>query len=204
MCIRDSYYPWLTATANEEVIPPSVAVAGAYCRNDRTVGVWKAPANMPLVGVMPQFGVSDSLQGRYTMGGNALNMIRQFGTSAPTIWGARTTDDTPQWRYIPVRRLFNSAEKDIKDAMTVAMFEPNSQPTWEAIRAAVTNYLTKLWKRGALQGTKPEEAFFVEVGLNQTMNPEQINNGELIVRVGMAAVRPAEFIILQFTQDIEQ
>ena len=199
------YYPWLTANWNERAIAPSVAIAGAYCKNDSARGVWKAPANMTLVGVTPIHKVSDNLQGQYTKGaGLALNMIRQFNNGTPTIWGARTLDDSEQWRYVPVRRLFNSAEKDIQDAMKIAMFEPNSQPTWEAVRAAVTNYLTKLWKNGALQGTKPEEAFFVQVGKGITMDQEQINNGEMIVKVGMAAVRPAEFIVLQFTQDVDQ
>jgi len=199
------YYPWLTADWAVGNIPPSAAIAGAYCKNDSTIGVWKAPANMTLVGVSPQFKVSDTQQGKFTKGsGKALNMIRRFNNGTPTIWGARTLDDSPQWRYVPVRRLFNSAEKDIKDAMKVAMFEPNSQPTWEAVRTSVTNYLTKLWKNGALMGTKPEEAFFVQVGKGITMDQEQINNGEMIVKVGMAAVRPAEFIILQFTQDVAQ
>ncbi|AQS36646.1 Phage tail sheath protein [Shewanella psychrophila] len=199
------YYPWLQADWTVDDIPPSAAIAGAYCKNDNTVGVWKAPANMTLAGVTPKYKVTDTLQGAFTQGdGRALNMIRQFNNGPTTIWGARTRDDSDQWRYVPVRRLFSSAEKDIKDAMKVAMFEPNSQPTWEAVRASVTSYLTKLWKNGALMGTKPEEAFFVQVGKGITMDMDDIKQGKMIVKVGMAAVRPAEFIILQFTQDVAQ
>lgn len=201
------YYPWLTAPwADEKTpIPPSATVAGAYCRNDRSRGVWKAPANMTTQGgVLPLFKVTDDLQGKHTKGGKALNMIRQFNNGSPVIWGARTCEDTDSWRYVPVRRLFNSAEKDIKSAMQQMMYEPNSQPTWERVRSAIGNYLYGLWKQGALAGAKPEDAYFVQIGLGVTLTQEDINQGKMIVKVGMAAVRPAEFIILQFTQDVVQ
>ncbi|MBV8042107.1 phage tail sheath C-terminal domain-containing protein [Pluralibacter sp.] len=203
------YYPWLKAdwTAVDVIIPPSAAVAGAYCLNDRSRGVWKAPANMALQGgVLPLFKVSDSFQGDHTTEGYALNMIRQFNNGSPLIWGARTSTaaDDEEWRYVPVRRLFNSAEKDIKDTMQTLMYEPNSQPTWERARSAISNYLFGLWKQGGLAGAREEEAYFVKIGLNVTMTPDDINDGKMIVQVGMAAVRPAEFIILQFTQDVAQ
>ncbi|KVP85351.1 phage tail protein [Burkholderia ubonensis] len=199
------YYPWLTSSWADQKIPPSAAIAGAYCRNDNARGVWKAPANISLQGgVLPAFRVTDDFQGKNTHGGKALNMIRQFNNGSPLIWGARTCEDTDSWRYIPVRRLFNSAEKDIKSAMQFVMFEPNSQPTWERVRSAITNYLYGLWKQGGLAGSKPEEAYFVQIGLGVTMTEDDINQGKMIVKVGMAAVRPAEFIILQFTQDVVQ
>lgn len=199
------YYPWLSAKWSKIDIPPSATVAGAYCLNDLSRGVWKAPANMATQGgVLPLFKVTDDFQGQHTIGGKALNMIRQFNNGSPMIWGARTCKDDDSWRYVPVRRLFNSAEKDIKDAMQQMMYEPNSQPTWERVRSAIGNYLYGLWKQGALAGTKPEEAYFVQIGLGVTMTDDDINQGRMIVKVGMAAVRPAEFIILQFTQDVAQ
>ncbi|MGK0602875.1 phage tail sheath family protein [Yokenella regensburgei] len=201
------YYPWLKASWAGMDIPPSAAVAGAYCLNDRSRGVWKAPANMALQGgVLPKYKVSNDFQGDHTTGGNALNMIRQFNNGSPLIWGARTStaEEDAEWRYVPVRRLFNSAEKDIKDTMQTMMFEPNSQPTWERVRSAVNNYLYGLWRQGGLAGTTPEEAYFVQIGLGVTMTQADIDAGKMIVKVGMAAVRPAEFIILQFTQDVAQ
>ena len=121
------------------------------------------------------------------------------------VWGARTlaaaTGDT-SWRYIPVRRLFNSAERDIKKTMQTMVFEPNSQPTWEKVRSAIENYLYHLWTQGAFAGATAKDAYFVQIGLNVTMTQDQINQGQMIATVGMAAVRPAEFIILQFTQNM--
>lgn len=198
------YYPWLLANWTSQPIPPSAAMAGVYCRVDLTRGVWKAPANVTLNGgLLPQFPVTDDLQGQYTQG-DAINMIRVFNRGGTTVWGARTRLDSDQWRYVPVRRLFDSAERDIKMAMKPAMFEPNSQPTWAEARGSIENYLHKLWQQGALTGTRPEEAYFVQVGKDITMTQDDINQGMMIVKVGMAAVRPAEFIILQFTQDMAE
>ncbi len=214
-----AYYPWLYAnwadTKDEQgkviarnPIPPSAAVAGAYCKVDMERGVWKAPANVELYGgVTPAVKVSDDTQAAYmgTGPGPSINMIRQFLGTGTTIWGARTLDaNSDDWRYIPVRRLFNTAERDIKKAMNVAMFEPNSQPTWERVRAAIDNYLYGIWKQGGLMGNTEKEAYFVKIGLGPTMTDDDIKQGKMIVKVGMAAVRPAEFIILQFTQDMVQ
>ncbi|MBS9440733.1 phage tail sheath family protein [Photorhabdus heterorhabditis] len=198
------YYPWLTADWTNIHIPPSAAIAGIYCSVDRTRGVWKAPANVILQGgVKPKFKVTDDLQGTYNTG-KAINMIREFPNTGVTIWGARTLEDSNNWRYIPVRRLFNSAERDIKNAMSFAVFEPNSQPTWKAVHRAIDNYLYALWQQGGLAGNKAEQAYFVQIGKGTTMTEDDIKQGRMIVKVGMAAVRPAEFIILQFTQDVAQ
>ncbi len=198
------YYPWLTVGSLS--VPPSGAVAGAYARVDRERGVWKAPANVDILGAEPQFPVSDAVDGYCNApetGGRAINVIRRFRGTGPLIWGARTlSSDKPTWKYVPVRRLFCAAEKDIKTAMSIALFEPNSAPTWERVRAAVESYLHSLWKQGALLGDTPEQAYFVEVGLGTTMTQDDIDNGKMIVKVGLAAVRPAEFIILQLTQDV--
>ena len=132
-----------------------------------------------------------------------MNVIRAFHGTGPLIWGARTLQsDTPAWRYVPVRRLFNAAERDIKTAMSMALFEPNSAPTWERVRGAVESYVHDLWLKGALLGDTPAQAYFVHIGLGTTMTQNDIDNGRMIVKVGLAAVRPAEFIILQLTQDV--
>ncbi|REF28287.1 hypothetical protein BDD26_3172 [Xenorhabdus cabanillasii] len=199
------YYPWLTADwAADTPIPPSAAIAGIYCSVDRSRGVWKTPANVVLQGGMkPIFKVTDDLQGIYNTG-KAINIIREFPNTGATVWGARTLEDSDNWRYIPVRRLFNSAEQDIKNAMSFAVFEPNSQPTWERVRSAISNYLYSLWQQGGLAGNKPDEAYFVQIGKDITMTDDDIKQGKMIIKIGMAAVRPAEFIILQFTQNTAQ
>ncbi len=218
------YYPWLQADwakqkTEPEVatnilrteskvetyipIPPSAAVAGIYCAVDRTQGVWKAPANVPLLGgVRPLFKVSDDDQSQY-MGPRAINMIREFRGTGPLIWGARTLlAEDEEWKYIPVRRLFNTVQKDIKRSVAFSLFEPNSQPTWTRIRSAIANYLHAIWKQGGLMGNTEQEAYFVQIGKGVTMTDDDIDNGRMIVKIGMAAVRPAEYIILQFTQDM--
>jgi phage tail sheath protein FI len=199
----------------------SGVMAGVYARTDALRGVWKAPANVTLSSVKgtvwpcptpqqvlqqaPQpVKVTDEDQEKLNPVG--INAIRYFtNQQAYVVWGARTQngyDDNPdkRWRYIPVRRLFNAAERDIKAAMRQVVFEPNSQPTWEKVRAAIDTYLYAIWGKGGLQGAKPEEAYFVQVGKNVTMTDADIRAGKMIVKVGMAAVRPAEFIILQFSQ----
>ncbi|WP_445374396.1 phage tail sheath family protein [Photorhabdus tasmaniensis] len=202
------YYPWLTAAWGKNKasidIPPSAVMAGIYASVDNSRGVWQAPANVPIQGgLQPKYPMTDDLQGKYNQG-KALNMIRTFPKSGTLVWGARTLDDSDNWRYIPVRRLFNSAERDIKNAMSFAMFEPNSQPTWKAVQRAIDNYLYALWQQGGLMGNKAEQAYFVQIGKGITMTDDDIKQGKMIVKIGMAAVRPAEFIILQFTQNIAQ
>ncbi|APR38212.1 phage tail sheath family protein [Paraburkholderia sp. SOS3] len=197
------YYPYLKVNWTTVDIPPSAVMAGLYCKNDRSRGVWKAPANMPLPGgYTPKFRVSDDLQGEYNQG-RAIDMIRTFEDTGPTVWGARTLEDSDNWRYVSVRRLFNSAERDMRSAMNTMVFEPNTPPTWEKVRTAITNYLHGLWQQGGLAGASDSEAYFVQIGKGVTMTDDDINQGRMVVKVGMAAARPAEFIILEFTQDME-
>ncbi len=177
----------------------SPAVAGAYCRTDRERGVWKAPANVALYNVKALAPVK---QQDTTAAG--INAIRDVSDRGPVIMGARTmvSPATPNWLYIPVRRLFNAAQRDIQQAMRFAVFQPNSQPTWEAVRAAVNNYLHRLWRDGALIGESPEDAYFVQIGKEVTMTEADIQQGRMIIKIGMAAVRPAEFILLEFMQGV--
>ncbi|WP_338860220.1 phage tail sheath family protein [Mycetohabitans rhizoxinica] len=206
------YYPWLTmdgvvdGSKKPIPIPPSGAVAGVYARVDRERGVWKAPANVEIIGAQPAFKVTDAVNAIANVpdsSGKSINVIRAFHGTGPLIWGARTLQSNQTtWRYVPVRRLFNAVEKDVRTAMSPALFEPNSAPTWERVRGAVDNYLHGLWKQGALQGATPAQAYFVQIGLGVTMTPDDVANGRMIIKVGLAAVRPAEFIVLQLTQNV--
>lgn len=186
------------------ILPPSPLVAGVYVSTDRERGVWKAPANIVLKGVKAlDVMVAPTQHGSLNEAG--INVIRWFSTRGPVIYGARTLAvDSFDWCYIPVRRLFNSVERDTKAALRVLLFELNNEKTWERARSSIYNYLAALWQEGGLVGSKPSEAFFVNVGLGITMNKAQVEEGMLIVEIGMAVVRPAEFIILKFTQNQHQ
>jgi len=198
-----TWYPWFRSDKSTELLPPSVIAAISIAKTDRTGGVWKAPAGAAMSGITPAFPVSDELQGRFTQG-KALNMIRTFPELGTVAWGARTLEDSESWRYISVRRLFSMVEREIQLALNNWMFEANSQPTWQRVKAVVDNYFHRLWQQGALLGNKEEEAWFVHIGRWITMTDADISQGKMIINVGLAAVRPAEFIILQFSQNIAQ
>ncbi|MET9533214.1 phage tail sheath C-terminal domain-containing protein [Streptomyces sp. NPDC006649] len=193
------YFPWLKPGGEAEPVAPSGAVAGAWCALDRERGVWKAPANIALRGTVgPLQKATDTEQAAHPN----LNFIRTFPERGTLIWGARTLSATDDWRYIPVRRLFNTVERDVQNALRVAVFEPNTPPTWTQVHAAVDTYLHALWRQGALQGNNGKEAYFVQVGQGVTMTGDDIAAGRLIVKVGLAALRPAEFIILTLTLEM--
>ncbi|RQV03605.1 phage tail sheath family protein [Burkholderia cenocepacia] len=202
------YYPWLRLISQKppvSQVPPSGAVAGVYARVDRERGVWKAPANVGIVGATPEFKVTDEIDAACNAptSGRSINVIRAFRGTGPLVWGARTlASSTDRWRYVPVRRLFNAVEKDIRTAMGIALFEPNSAPTWERVRSAAENYVHSLWQQGALLGRTPAQAYFVHIGRGITMTDDDIDHGRMVVKIGLAAVRPAEFIVLQLTQDV--
>lgn len=137
--------------------------------------------------------------------GKSVNAIRPFNGKGILVWGARTLDgNSSEWRYISVRRFFIMVEESAKKATVQFVFEPNDANTWTKIRAMIENFLTVLWRDGALAGSKPEQAFFVKCGLGQTMTAQDILDGKLIVEIGMAAVRPAEFIILRFMHKLQE
>lgn len=191
------------------VMPPSPAVAGVYSSVDASRGVWKAPANFGLQDVIgPVFQISDELQGGMNIdatSGKSINAIRAFTGKGTLVWGARTLDgNSNDFKYISVRRLFIMVEESARKAANVFVFEPNDGNTWVKIRAMIENFLTNLWRLGALAGSKPEQAFYVKVGLGQTMTFDDILNGRMIVEIGMAPVRPTEFIILRFSQIQQQ
>lgn len=184
-------------------IPPSGAVAGVYATVDRTRGVWKAPANVSLNGVIGPAVKIDNLD-QEDMNvhdtGKSVNAIRSFTGKGTLVWGARTlAGNDNEWRYVPVRRFFIMVEESVKKATEPFVFEPNDANTWIKVKVMIENFLTLQWRAGALQGAKPEQAFFVNVGLGVTMSETDILEGRMIVEIGMAAVRPAEFIILRFS-----
>jgi phage tail sheath protein FI len=132
--------------------------------------------------------------------GKSINAIRSFVGKGTLVWGARTlAGNDNEWRYIPVRRLFNMIEETIQKGTAFAVFEPNTPFTWLKISSMISNYLESLWKQGALFGGSAGDSFFVNVGLGQTMTENDILNGRMNVEIGIAAVRPAEFIILTFS-----
>ncbi len=198
------------ATNKGIVLPPSGPVVGIYANIDNARGVWKAPANVGLRNVAaPTVFITDKEQEEInvdTTVGKSINAIRAMtGRGSAIVWGARTLDgNSNEWRYVPVRRFFIMAEESIKKASGQFVFEPNDANTWVKVRAMIENFLTLQWRAGALAGAKAEHAFFVRVGLGQTMTAEDILNGVMIVEIGMAVVRPAEFIVLRFSHKMQE
>lgn len=187
---------------------PSASMAGIYAAVDNTRGVWKAPANVSLNLVdIPSIQITNESQENLNVDvtGKSINAIRNFNGRGVLVWGARTLDgNSNEWRYVNVRRLFIMAEESCRKATEFVVFEPNDKNTWNRVKGMISNFLTTLWRDGALAGDKPEQAFFVKVGLNETMTAEDILEGRLIVEIGMAAVRPAEFIVLRFSHKLQE
>lgn len=204
------YQTILTGIQNTNTsVPPSGAVAGRYAYVDRTRGVWKAPANVSLdaiIGPKHTFTASelDALNVDANSG-KSINAIRSFTGKGTLIFGARTlAGNDNEWRYVSVRRFFNFVEESTKKATEQFVFEPNDANTWVRVQAMIENFLTVLWRQGALQGIKPEHAFYVAVGLGKTMTPLDILEGRMIIEIGLAVVRPAEFIILKFSHKMPE
>lgn len=181
-------------------IPPSGHVMGIYVRSDTQRGVHKALANEVIRNVR-------DLRTRLTMGEHDIlnpkhiNVLRDFRDQnrGLRVWGARTLSSDPEWEYVNVRELFLFVEKSIEISTQFAVFEPNAEPLWATIRRSVGNFLTAVWRDGALEGTTAEEAFFVKVDCS-TMTQSDIDNGRLIILVGIAPVKPAEFVIFRISQ----
>lgn len=190
-------------------LPPSSTMAGVYARVDSDRGVWKAPANVGLSYVTkPSQPVTHEQQQDLnvdTVAGKSINAIRSFTGKGVLVWGARTmTGNDNEWRYISVRRFFNMAEESIKKATEQFVFEPNDKNTWVRVKAMISNFLTAQWRAGALAGPTPDKAFYVNIGLGETMTAVDILEGNMIVEIGMAVVRPAEFIILKFSHKMQE
>ena len=185
------------------VLPPAAAMAGIYTMVDNARGVWKAPANVA-VAMVNSPAVNITYEQQESMNVDAMerksvNAIRVFPGQGTLVWGARTLDGNSQdWRYINVRRTMIMMEQSLKLAFRAYVFEPNDANTWITVKSMGENFLTNLWKQGALTGSKPNEAFSVNVGLGSTMTAEDILEGYLKITVLVAVVRPAEFIVITF------
>ncbi len=196
-------------SSHRVVLPPSAAVAGVFASVDRDRGVWKAPANVPVAAVIgPTVNLTDRDQDGLNVdatSGKSLNAIRAFTGRGTLVWGARTlAGNSSEWRYVSVRRLFVTLEESIQKASAFAVFEPNDATTWLKVKGMIDSYLHGLWQQGAFAGSTRDEAFFVQVGLGRTMTEADVEAGLLKISVGIAAVRPAEFVVLQFSHLVEQ
>jgi hypothetical protein len=196
--------------AMEMLLPASPAVAAKYVETDSRRGVWKSPANIGLNLVRRvEIPISDSGQEQLNMDpveGKSINAIRSFpGRGQAIIWGARTlAGNDNEWRYVSVRRFFNMVEASVKQGIERFAFEHNRQETWIKARAMVENFLALQWRAGALQGATTRDAFYVRAGLGETMTQLDIEEGRMILEIGMAVVRPAEFIIFRVKQKMMQ
>lgn len=188
------------------IAPPGAAMAGIYTSVDNMRGVWKAPANVSVSAVSGPIVDIDHFEQQelnVSTTGKSINAIRPFVGEGTLVWGARTLDgNSLDWRYINVRRTMLMIEESIKRAAKAYVFEPNTANTWTTMRAMITNFLTDQWKAGALQGSTPEDAFSVYVGLGETMQGIDILEGKMLIEVYLAVVRPAEFIKITFTQQM--
>lgn len=200
------YYPWLKTVSGKK-IPPSGVVCGAYVYTDITRGVWKAPANIALNNVTDiSTAINDAANDemKTSADGKSINAIRKFPGKGLLIWGARTLmGNDNEWRYVSVKRFFMMVEESISKGTDFVVFEHNDAATWIKVKGMIENFLTQLWRSGALMGAKTQEAFYVHCGLGTTMTQQDIVEGRLIIEMGMAVIRPAEFIILRITKKIK-
>jgi Bacteriophage tail sheath protein len=203
------YYPWIkvpveSLDANSKVqldvkfMPPSGYVAGIYARSDTNRGVHKAPAN-ELVRDVQELEVSITKGEQGILNPKGINCIRSFPGRGILVWGARTTASNTLWKYINVRRLFLFLEESIEEGTQWVVFEPNDEKLWARVIQTIRQFLTKVWKDGALMGSTPEEAFFVKCD-RTTMTQDDIDNGRLICMIGVAPVKPAEFVVFRIAQ----
>jgi uncharacterized protein len=199
------YYPWIQvanpapgangATLN---LPPSGHVAGIWARNDTERGVHKAPANEVVRGVISlALDVTKSEQD--SLNPEGVNCIRAFPGRGIRVWGARTLSSDPSWRYINVRRLFNFVEESIQLGTQWVVFEPNDLDLWQRVKRTITAFLTRVWRDGALFGATPQDAFYVKCDAENNP-PETRDAGQLIIEIGIAPVKPAEFVIFRISQ----
>jgi len=196
------YYPWIKVsdplTNREKLVPPGGHVAGIIARSDATHGVHAAPANEPVRGAVElQHTITKDEQDLLNPKG--INCIRSFQGRGIQLWGARTCSSDPSWKYINVRRLFLYVEQSIEEGTEWAVFESNDKDLWARVRQSVENFLTTVWRDGGLQGTTADEAFYVKCG-EETMTQDDIDNGRLIVEIGISPVKPAEFVIFRIGQ----
>ncbi|WP_372411544.1 phage tail sheath family protein [Streptomyces luteireticuli] len=195
------YYPWVTVpgvNAQERTVPPCGHIAGVWARTDAERGIFKAPANQNLRGVL-KLGtlLTDDEHGELNAKG--VNCLRAFPDRGLLVWGARTRSTTRDWKYLNVRRLVSYLSDSIRQSSTWAVFEPNDERLWATLRHAVSSFLTDQWRQGALAGRTPDEAFYV-ICDDTNNKPETMDEGKVICDIGVAPVRPAEFVHFTITQ----
>lgn len=197
------YYPWIQvadpSSGKGFLLPPSGHVAGLWARNDEARGVHKAPANEVLRGAL-DLGVQVTKGEHEQLNPAGINCIRSFPGRGVRVWGARTLSSDPAWRYLNVRRLFNYLEESIYLGSQWVVFEPNDERLWATIRRNIAAFLTIEWRNGALFGSSPEEAFYVKCDA-ETNPPEIIESGQVICEIGVAPVKPAEFVVFRIAQE---
>jgi phage tail sheath protein FI len=196
------YYPWVRVknpkSSRELSLPPSGFVAGIYARGDLARGVSKAPANeMVKLAVGLDHNVSEAELA--VLSGESINCIRAFGPRDFRVWAGRTLSAAPEWKYVNIRRYSIYLEASIERGMQWAVFEPNAEPFWAKIRRTVENFLMGQWRSGSWPGRRPEDAFFVKCD-RSTMTQGDLDQGRLVCVVGVAVVRPAEFVIFRIGQ----
>ncbi len=188
-------------------LPPSGAIAGVYATVDQDRGVWKAPANVSInYAGRPTIAIDDVEQQDMNVPGDKaqINAIRLFANKGTMVWGGRTLDyKSADWTYISVRRLFIMLEESIGKAIQAFVFEANDRSTWTSVKSSINSYLYQLWLDGGLVGGKAAEAYDVQIGLGETMTQDDVLSGRMIVDVRVAPVRPAEFIVIRFSQDVK-
>lgn len=172
-------------------------------RTDATRGVWKAPAGMEadLRGVTAPLHAITS-QETAALNPVGVNALRELPGGGLVVWGARTRSSDPEWRYVPVRRMALMIEESMHAGTQWVVTEPNEEALWAQVRSATEAFMLDLWRRGALQGTRPDDAFFVRCGLGSTMTTADIAAGRLNIIVGFAPLRPAEFVVLRITKQL--
>lgn len=182
-------------------IAPSGHIAGIYARVDINRGVFKAPANEEILSIT-KIAQDVNKREQDVLNPIGINALRSFPERGNRVWGARTVSSESAWKYVNVKRLFIFVEASIDVGTQWVVFEPNDEPLWARVRQTITDFLTTTWRSGALQGTTAKDAFFVKCD-RTTMTQDDIDNGRLICVIGIAPVKPAEFVIFriqQFTQ----
>jgi uncharacterized protein len=196
------YYPWVTVldpiTGDELDLPPSGFMAGIYARNDINRAVWKAPANEVVTGAL-RFERPINKAEQEVLNPRGINCLRFFEGRGNRVWGARTISSDPEWKYVNLRRYFAYLERSIDVGTQWAVFEPNGERLWANVRQTISDFLLNEFQMGALLGTKPENAFFVKCD-RSTMTQNDLDNGRLVCLIGVAALRPAEFVIFRIGQ----
>lgn len=196
------YHPWIQVfdplSKKNIIAPPSGSILGVYARTDNTVGVHKAPANEVLracTGLASSYNTAE----QDLLNPKGINLIRSFPGRGIRVWGARTASSNATWKYVNVRRLFIYLEESIRNNTNWVVFEPNTEALWSRVKRTVEMFLASTWRSGALAGSSPSEAFFVDIGKN-TMTQDDIDNGRLVCVIGVAPVKPAEFVVFKIGQ----